>query len=127
MARIVDSRSTKSRMSRYAVLVTSFVISIALSGPAFTQTANQSPAATAQTCGWYAIAECSSSRQEARSFADLHGISQIVDTSSPGYPNFRSGYFCVVAGPTDLNTASATVASWQNSGVSPDAYVKHSC
>jgi len=125
----------RSRFRKFIVLVlSSVVLSVPLEG-ALVETASAqdapaakaAPAPSAEACGWYAIAACSASSDEANGFADKNKIGQVIDTSGPQYPNFRPGFFCVVSGPTDMNAALATVVRWQNSGVSPDAYVKHSC
>jgi len=80
-----------------------------------------------QSCGWYVVTNCKPSFDEARSFADKNGTGYVINTSSPDFPNFARGYFCVVSGPTDHDAAVAAAAHWRTTGISPQAYAKNAC
>ena len=79
----------------------------------------------AQNCGWYAIMLCSRSGGEAQRWSRNHGVGYVVNTSSNDYPNFASGWFCVVEGPMGQGRAQATANGYR--GISPQAYVKNAC
>jgi hypothetical protein len=81
----------------------------------------------AQACGWYVITNCKPSFEEAREFADKYGAGYVINTSSPDFPNFSRGFFCVVAGPTDRAAALAAAAHWRITGAAPEAYAKNAC
>jgi hypothetical protein len=51
----------------------------------------------------------------------------VINTSSPDFPNFTKGYFCVVSGPTGHDAAVAAAAHLRTTGVSPEAYAKNAC
>lgn len=80
-----------------------------------------------QSCGWYVVTNCKPSFDEARAFADERGTGYVINTSSPDFPNFAKGYFCVVSGPTGHDAAVAAATHWRTTGVSPGAYAKNSC
>jgi hypothetical protein len=79
----------------------------------------------AQECGYFAILGCFRTRREAENWNDRIDSGYVINTSSAEYPSFRSGYYCVVNGPTSRNTAQQIMRSWRK--VIPDAYVKNSC
>ncbi|NEV01372.1 hypothetical protein [Bradyrhizobium uaiense] len=83
--------------------------------------------AQSSSCGWYAITYCKPTYEEASAFAKRTGTGYVLNTSSPEYPNFASGFFCVAAGPMDRETAISTVDYWRSSGVSLSAYAKSAC
>jgi len=78
-------------------------------------------------CGWYAVTYCKPTYEEASSFAKRNGSGYVLNTSSPEYPNFSSGFFCVVAGPMDRDSAISTADYWRSTGVSLSAYAKNAC
>ncbi len=114
---------------------TTFLMLSMLAGAASIATAsplqNQTPALSQEAlssfaaCGWYAISACSPSHAEAQNFASQHGTGYVINTSSPEFPNFRPGYFCVVNGPMSYGAANSTVARLRR--VSPTAYAKNGC
>jgi hypothetical protein len=98
------------------------ILALVLSGPHLAAAQANAPA-----CGWYAFTDCKPSFDEAKAFAVSSGSGYVVNTSSPAYPNFQSGYFCVVTGPLDKTSATNTANYWRSIGVSPDAYIKSAC
>ena len=80
-----------------------------------------------KACGWYAITDCKPTYEEAAAYAQSTGSGFVINTSSPAFPNFASGYFCVVNGPLDRSTAIDTANYWQSTGASPGAYAKNAC
>lgn len=82
---------------------------------------------TQRVCGWFAITACKSTYEEAIAFARENGSGYVVNTSSPAYPNFQSGYFCVVSGPLERASALETADYWRSIGVSQSAFAKSSC
>ena len=79
----------------------------------------------AQECGWYAIFYCTESRGAAVRWNRENGAGHVIDSSSLRFPNFRSGYYCVVAGPMGRGAALGEARRWRD--VSPTAYAKSSC
>ena len=82
--------------------------------------------AAEKACGWYVITACRATYDEANAFAKKTGSGFIVNTSSPDYRNFQSGYYCVVAGPSSRETALGAAQFWRSKSV-PDAYAKNAC
>jgi hypothetical protein len=78
-----------------------------------------------QACGFYAILGCYGTRGEAQRWSNQIDAGYVINTTSAEYPNFRSGYYCVVNGPTSRGRAQGIAASWR--GVVPSAYVKNAC
>jgi hypothetical protein len=78
-----------------------------------------------QACGFYAILGCYGTRGEAQRWSNQIDAGYVINTTSAEYPNFRSGYYCVVNGPTSRGQAQGIAASWR--GVVPSAYVKNAC
>ncbi|MGI9522771.1 MAG: SH3 domain-containing protein [Hyphomicrobiaceae bacterium] len=76
-------------------------------------------------CGWYAIGSCSRNYRAARRVARQIG-GDVVNTSSPNYPNFRPGWQCAVVGPLEREVAQASAEQMRYSSV-PSAYAKSSC
>lgn len=77
------------------------------------------------SCGWYAIAVCSSSQSAAQGKISQFG-GFVIDTNDTYYPNFRNGFYCVVDGPYDRNGAADARNRFRNNG-SGDAYIKQAC
>lgn len=81
-------------------------------------------------CGWYIVLGCSSNFNSARNtlnnlggpFAGGGAGLKVANTSE--YPNFRNGFYCVLDGPYNSQSAAQSVA-W-NEAVR-DAYVKNGC
>lgn len=80
-------------------------------------------AQSANACGWYAIAACSTEYDGLEAQVERHG-GYIVNTND--YANFAGGYFCVVVGPKTKQAARITAERMQDRG-SYDAYIKYSC
>ncbi len=77
------------------------------------------------SCGWYAIAQCGQNRSAAQQATNQYG-GFVIDTSDPAYPNFRSGFYCVVEGPYSQSDADDVRDEMQDAG-SRDAYIKNAC
>jgi len=115
-------------------LIASCLASIGLPGAQAASVQEQRPPVLAPSadvqvaaiCGYFAILHCSRSYRTANSWNKRFDGGYVIDTSSYDYPNFRSGYYCVVEGPTSLRNARAIARDWRRYG-SPDAYVKNSC
>ena len=95
--------------------------------PALLSFAAEPARAAGLACGWYAITACKPTIDEAVEYARRTGSGTVINTSSPAYPNFQNGFFCVVSGPLDRNTALSTAGYWRSTGVSPNAYAKSAC
>lgn len=78
-----------------------------------------------QACGFYAILGCYGTRGEAQRWSNQIDEGYVINTTSAEYPNFRSGYYCVVNGPTSRGRAQSIAAGWRS--VIPSAYVKNAC
>lgn len=83
------------------------------------------PVVRVQACGWYAIFTCSQDYRSAQRWLSRYGQGYVIDTSSGAYPNFRSGFFCVVNGPTSRAAALSTIDS--SLDIAPSGYVKNAC
>ena len=82
----------------------------------------------AQRCGLYVIGTCSRSSREANREADEIGLGYVINTSSSNYPNFRSGFYCVVEGPLDDRyEAEAIRRRWLRRGAPSSTYIKDAC
>jgi uncharacterized protein len=85
----------------------------------------------AQTCGWYAITSCSTSKAEANTeLARLQECCRASKTypeviHTDNFPNFRPGFYCVAVGP-DTQEAAKDMADGYK-GDFPTAYSKKSC
>lgn len=92
--------------------------------------ANVPPVAEVQpnSCGWYTILACGKDWDIVDGIRrDLQAYdAETVDTSDEAYPNFRSGFMCVVLGPHDKFRAQSLVNEWKSYGVS-EAYTKNAC
>jgi hypothetical protein len=102
-------------------------LSMLLASSALADPAPRNALQVAQACGWYVVTDCKPSFDEARQYADDNGTGYVINTSSPDFPKFTKGYFCVVSGPTDHDAAVAAAAHWRITGISPDAYAKNGC
>lgn len=80
----------------------------------------------AQACGWYAISLCSKEIHPARDAKHAWGSGEVVDTSSPDFPNFAGGYYCHVVGPKGKSAAQATASRMKAEGFA-SAYIKNGC
>jgi hypothetical protein len=87
--------------------------------------ANQGLVRPVQACGFYAILGCFGTRGEAQRWSNQIEDGYVINTTSAEYPNFRSGYYCVVNGPTSVGRAQSIAAGWR--GVVPSAYAKNAC
>jgi hypothetical protein len=87
--------------------------------------ANQGLVRPVQACGFYAILGCFGTRGEAQRWSNQIDEGYVINTTSAEYPNFRSGYYCVVNGPTSLGRARNIAAGWRS--VVPSAYAKNAC
>jgi len=79
--------------------------------------------ASAQVCGWYAIGGCFKSWDSADTRSRFLKA-PVVDTDT--VPNFRNGWFCVAAGPTNKSQATSWRNEFRGEGIS-DAYIKKGC
>ena len=95
------------------------------SGPAPLLSHAPSLVSPVQACGFYAILGCFRTPAEAARWNGQIQGGYVINTTSQAYPNFRPGYFCVVAGPTGNGQAQGIAASWRR--YIPDAYVKNAC
>ena len=86
---------------------------------------SQSRYIVAQECGYFAILGCFRQQHDAENWNDQVIGGRVVDTSSLRYPSFRSGYYCVVHGPTSQTRARSIMLGWKR--FIPDAYIKDSC
>ena len=83
------------------------------------------PASAKQVCGWYAIASCSKSQDEADAFMTKGGWGQAIDTNK--YVGLKAGLFCVVSGPQPKDSAKRDMAAAKANGVASDVYIKRAC
>ncbi len=105
------------------------LLALALTGTAHAQSAASAPERMriAQACGWYAITSCTRSLRSAQVFARRMGTGRVIDTSSPAFPNFSPGFYCVADGPMPRHRALNAARIWRHEGVAPDAYAKSAC
>jgi tetratricopeptide (TPR) repeat protein len=76
-------------------------------------------------CGWYAIFICSKSRTEAANWPRERHVGFVISTDSPGYPNFRAGWYCAVEGP--MSRSRALQEADRLRPFAPTAYAKNAC
>ena len=82
------------------------------------------PAEAKQVCGWYAIAFCSPSRDQATAFTN-GGWGQTIETRK--YQGLQPGLFCVASGPQPKASAERDRAAAIRNGVSATTYIKNAC
>jgi len=72
---------------------------------------------------WYTIASCSRRYGPAKRAARRFRGGHVVDTRDSDYPNFRSGYYCAVAGPYKKPRAQRRASRLRDRGFG-SAYAK---
>lgn len=77
-------------------------------------------------CGYFAISFCDTQERTALARARAIG-GYMINTSSPRYPKFRNGFFCVVEGPVASAEEARSLRDGQRRRGASDAYIKNSC
>jgi hypothetical protein len=82
------------------------------------------PAAAKQVCGWYAIAACTRSFQDANEFM-TKGWGFVINTTD--FKGLKPGYFCVASGPQTKAGAGRDRNVAMADGVAAKMYIKRAC
>ncbi len=96
-----------------------------ISAALFLSTMFVMPASAKQVCGWYAIAACTASEDDANAFMTKGGWGQAIDTDN--YVGLKGGLYCVVSGPQPKDSAKRDMAAAKANGVAKDVYIKRAC
>lgn len=90
-----------------------------------TLTLGATSGASAKTiCGWYVIAACTSSQDDAGKFAN-GGWGAVIDTNH--FKGLAPDLFCVVSGPQPKASAKLDLKRARENNVAPNLYIKRAC